>query len=247
MSSRSLTRAMPVLDASPARPRGTPRTARRRTPRARASRGGGPCRRTAGAARRCRGAAPARRVGMPSGRACTAGTSSPSTTSVTGLDRDVVDGAFAKCCHAAEATAAGATTVSITSSDRGSTSPRHARQAVLDRAGAGLADTFDLDEVGDARAHDLGQRAEALDHVVGDRLGQARDLAEQPVAARLQRRVEVELGREVQQRRDDAQVEQLVVGDVGEARGRPASSIHSRRLDEVVLADEPQVVATPRR
>ena len=52
-----------------------------------------------------------------------------------------------------------------------------AREAVLDRAGPRLADAFDLDEIGDARAHDLRQVAEALDHVLGDRLGQARDLA----------------------------------------------------------------------
>ena len=63
----------------------------------------------------------------------------------------------------------------------------------------------------------FGQRAEPLDDVVGDRLGQARDLAEQPEAARLERRVEIELGRQVQHRRDDAQVEELVVGDVRRA------------------------------
>ena len=63
----------------------------------------------------------------------------------------------------------------------------------------------------------FGQRAEALDHVVGDRLGQPRDLAEQPVAARLQRRVEIHLGREVRAATaTDAQVEQLVVGELGE-------------------------------
>ena len=91
-----------------------------------------------------------------------------------------------------------------------------AREAVLDRAGPGLADAFDLDEVGDAGAHDLRQPAEALDHVLGDRLGQARDLVEQPVAARLHRRVEVHLGREASSAATDAQVEQVVVGDLGE-------------------------------
>ena len=73
-----------------------------------------------------------------------------------------------------------------------------------------------LDEIGDAGAHDLRQPAEALDHVVGDRLGQARDPVEQAVAARLHRRVEIHLGRQAEQRRDDAQVEQVLVGELGE-------------------------------
>ncbi len=77
----------------------------RHTPRARAWRGGGPCPRTAGAARRCRDAARARRSACrragrarprPRGRRRRSGH---------GLDSDVVDRAFAQCCHAAEATA----------------------------------------------------------------------------------------------------------------------------------------------
>ena len=106
--------------------------------------------------------------------------------------------------------------------------------------GPRFADAFDLDEVGKTRAHHLGQRAEAFDHVTGDRLRQPRDLAQQPVPARLQRRIEVELRREVQHRRDDAQVEELVVGDMGETR-RDLHEHPLRRLDEVVLAHEPQV------
>src|SRR6478735_2486437 len=83
-----------------------------------------------------------------------------------------------------------------------------ARQAVLDRACPRLTDTLDLDEVGDACPHDLRQRAESLDDVRGDHLGEALDLAEQPEAAGLERRVEVHVGRQVEQTRRVAKVEE---------------------------------------
>ncbi len=57
-----------------------------------------------------------------------------------------------------------------------------AGETVLDRAGAGLADALDLDEVGHAGPQDLLQVREPLDDVVGDELGQAGDLVQQPVA-----------------------------------------------------------------
>ena len=71
-------------------------------------------------------------------------------------------------------------------------------------------------------------------------------LLEQAVAARLQRRVEVHVGREAQQADDVAQVEQLLVGELGE----PVRDLFEhpvRRLDEVVLAHEPAIVARRRR
>ena len=64
----------------------------------------------------------------------------------------------------------------------------------------------------------FGKPAEALDHVVGDRLGEARDPGKKAVAARLHGRIEVEVGREPEQRRDDPKVEQIFVGDLGELR-----------------------------
>src|SRR4051812_15757593 len=73
-----------------------------------------------------------------------------------------------------------------------------AGQAVLDRAGARFADAFDAHEIGDAGTHDLRQAAEALDHVLGDRVGQPRDPVEEPVAAWLHGRVEVHLGRQAE-------------------------------------------------
>ena len=64
---------------------------------------------------------------------------------------------------------------------------------------------------------------------------------EQAVPARLHRRVEIHLRREPQQRRHDAQVEDVLVGEVGELVDhdfeRPV-----RRLEEVVAPDEPPVV-----
>jgi hypothetical protein len=76
--------------------------------------------------------------------------------------------------------------------------------------------------------------------MVGDRLGQPRDLAEQPVAARLHRRVEVEVGGEVQDAGDGTQVEQFVVGNLRKTR-RDLRKHPVGRLDEVVLAHEAPV------
>ena len=42
-------------------------------------------------------------IGMPSGRAWTAGDLEPVDDERTRLDGDVVDGSFAQCCHAPEA------------------------------------------------------------------------------------------------------------------------------------------------
>ena len=70
---------------------------------------------------------------------------------------------------------------------------------------------------------------------------QARDAREEAVAARLHRRVEVEIGGEPEQRRDDAQVEEILVGDVGELVDHDVEAARLG-LDEVVAAHEPALV-----
>ena len=63
----------------------------------------------------------------------------------------------------------------------------------------------DVVEVVDRRPHDLLQAAEAGDDALDDRIGQARDLGQQAVAAGLQALVEVELlVGEVERGADDA-------------------------------------------
>src|SRR6476646_5487430 len=74
-------------------------------------------------------------------------------------------------------------------------------EAVLDRAGAGVADALHLHEIGLAGAHDLLQAREARHDVVGDGLGHARDLVQEPEAPGLDRAVEPDSVREPEDRR----------------------------------------------
>src|SRR5687768_31940 len=92
-----------------------------------------------------------------------------------------------------------------------------AGEAFLDGPGPGLADTFDVVEVLHGGPHDLLRVVEAGHDPVGHDLGEPGDLVEQPVAMRLQRPVEARPLRQVQNRRDLLEVEQLIGGQLGEA------------------------------
>ena len=118
-------------------------------------------------------------------------------------------------------------------------------QTVLDRARPRLADAFDLDEVGDARPHELRQVGEPLDDVLDDRVGKARDLREQPVAAGLDRRVEIGFAREVEHAGDGAAVDEVVVVDLGEAREHRADVVALAAHDVVARRRAAGRAATP--
>ena len=94
-------------------------------------------------------------------------------------------------------------------------------------AGARFAHPFHFGEVGQPGAHDLLQVGEAVDDVVGDDLGQARDLMQQAEAARLQRAVDPDTRIQAEHARDRVRVEQDVVFEGG----------HSRRPDLVFAVD----------
>src|SRR5205823_1263127 len=76
-----------------------------------------------------------------------------------------------------------------------------------------------------------------LDHVVGDDLGDPRDLVQEAEAARLDRRVETHVGGEMEQRRDFPEVEQRLGVEVGELEHH-VDETPVRSADEVIRGDE---------
>src|SRR4051794_31392656 len=93
---------------------------------------------------------------------------------------------------------------------------RESRQTFLDRARSRFADTLDVVEVVDRGAHDLLEISEPVDDLVDDTVGEPRDLRQQAVAARLQADLEIDAAGEVQHRRDDLEVEQIVGVELGQ-------------------------------
>src|SRR5918994_3650632 len=92
-----------------------------------------------------------------------------------------------------------------------------AREPFLDRASTSVADAFDLDQIGDARTHDLLQVREPVDDVVRHDLGNARDLVQEPEATRLECLVDSEVAGKVQHVGDLAQVEKRLGIELGQA------------------------------
>ncbi len=131
--------------------------------------------------------------------------------------------------------------VTITSSDRGWTlSATRARPSLIARARASPTPSTPTRSQMLARMI-LGSRPKRSITWSAIASGRRGMLVEQPVAARLHRRVEIHLGRQAEQRADDTEVEELLVGELREL-GDDELERAVRRFDEVVAAHEPAVV-----
>src|SRR5689334_9689799 len=107
-------------------------------------------------------------------------------------------------------------------------------QALADVLGADLSDAFDGLELGIRGGEHLVQPAELLDDLLYDELGQPRDAAEDPVAARRHRIVQrVELAVVAEELGEATEVEQVLVGQ---------ATHHVQRRREVLVGVLSEVV-----